>query len=60
MDPDKALEDARAAADNMKAFIENNESLSSCTEDVVDLYLAFEALDGWLSMKGFLPKDWSR
>jgi hypothetical protein len=55
VDPDEALKNARAAiaqirnADEGRVAIEGGEILAD----------AFEALDGWLSKGGFLPKDWT-
>lgn len=60
MDPDEALKNARAAlAAYRKA--QDNESESAIVEEASDeLADAFEALDGWLSKKGFPPRDWDR
>jgi hypothetical protein len=56
MDPDEALKKARAA---LKAFHDAPDAERSMIAGA-DLADAFEALDGWLSKGGFLPRDWQR
>ena len=53
MDPDEALKTARAAA----TYILSNGGHHEQCEELAE---AFEALDGWLSKGGFLPKDWQQ
>lgn len=57
MDPEKALKNARKA---LKKFYEAPGSGTEEGDAAADLAEAFEALDGWLSKKGFLPKAWAR
>ena len=51
MDPNRALEDAREAC-RLHAMRGND------LDAFDDLVEAFEALDHWLSIGGFLPKEW--
>lgn len=48
MDPDKALAELREALQELA-------NDPDAWEDVIE---KFEALDGWLSKGGFLPKAW--
>lgn len=59
MDPNAALADARAAhAALLEQFGPDNVVY---TQDYVEsLMAAFDALDGWLSRGGALPKGWAR
>lgn len=60
MDPDRALANARAALARMRQYDDEcGADYTPATEAADDLAEAFEALDGWLSKGGFLPKDWS-
>ena len=63
MDPEVALKNARAAAEEIRE-IEQRGDVSSMIEDELDaatarLVESFMALDEWISEGGFLPKDWS-
>jgi hypothetical protein len=66
MDPDEALKNAREALAQLRAHQDNNEAPDDASGDaflrlaaIEELVDAFEALDGWLSKGGFLPKDWA-
>ena len=63
MDPDEALKNAREAL----RLIRDKEQEGYRdwggrheAQEFVDLADAFEALDGWLSKGGFLPKAWNK
>jgi hypothetical protein len=56
MDPDKALANARAAL----AAYRSADSSRDAEQAAIDLAEAFEALDEWMSKKGFPPRAWDR
>jgi hypothetical protein len=61
MDPDEALKKAREVVQCIRAMSEDSFHYYNTThpfEAAEDLADAFEALDHWLSIGGFLPKDW--
>lgn len=53
MDPDTALANARAALAAHRANEDND------VDALVELADAFEALDGWLTNRGYLPSAWA-
>jgi len=57
MDPEAALKKIREACDAYRAARElgNNREALMHADNVAD---AFDALDGWLSRGGFVPKAW--
>lgn len=68
MDPDQALKNAREAAQALRRLQDedvdpdgrdSDSDLPDPEEHASTLLEAFEALDGWLSVGGFLPQDWS-
>lgn len=71
MDPNQALQDAREALKEVRRIDESagTVTVGSMEADIVKsasefitatvaLADAFEALDNWLSVGGFLPQDW--
>ena len=56
MDPNEALKNAREA---VQRYNNCNEHVLTRVKESEKLVEAFEALDGWISKGGFLPKDWS-
>lgn len=55
MDPDKALENMRAAIAELETQLLRRNDPYAAMADIVD---AWEALDGWLSKGGYRPEDW--
>lgn len=55
VDPNEALKNAREA---IHQFNNCNEHVLTRAREAEKLVDAFEALDGWLSKGGFLPKAW--
>jgi len=61
MDPEEALRECRRIANKLIEKMDSDEELESLpVHDVNRLIESFQALDGWLTKKGFLPKDWRR
>ena len=62
MDPNTALEEALAACADYLSAVEGTADVGAPTaeEAASNLVNAFEALDGWLSRGGFLPRRWER
>jgi hypothetical protein len=58
MDPNEALRLVRKAFTNMEQAGEDNDP-SRFVMHAEDAREAFDALDGWLSRGGFLPRDWA-
>ena len=59
MDPEQALRDARSACQRYNAACKNPGDTNRRELAAANLVDAFEALDGWLSKGGFLPKAWN-
>src|SRR5574343_2048105 len=66
MDPDKTLKRLREVVQIGKSTFDLTPEETK-VDDLIELFCKaqetielFEALDGWLSKGGFLPKDWSR
>lgn len=59
MDPDKALQIAREAVVKLHADLPFEKDRDDVDDAAGALADAFEALDGWLSKGGFLPKAWT-
>lgn len=62
MDPDKTLEQIREEIRKLRRWMRHpsysdHDNRLSEAEELVDLV---EALDGWLTKGGFLPKDWNK
>ena len=60
MDPDKALEEIRDLCVAIRTLRDDPKSFGDCSCEADELVEYIEALDQWLSGKGFLPKDWNR
>lgn len=59
MDPNVSLAKIREAVGELRQA--DDDGLWSDDSSQIGMLLeSFEALDGWLSTGGFLPKDWSR
>lgn len=56
MDPNECIKELRQLAQ-----MALNETLRGAQADVILARMAelFEALDGWMGKKGFMPKEWS-
>jgi hypothetical protein len=54
LDPDEALKRLRELADKIDS------PFGFDLAEAKDLAIQFQALDGWLTRGGFLPKDWAR
>jgi len=61
MDPNKALETARAELERMDTLGESEDSLDieAAYEAMVAVTEAFRSLDEWISYGGFLPTEWA-
>lgn len=55
MDPDKALENMRAAIAELETQLLRRNDPYAAMADVVE---AWGLLDGWLSKGGYRPEDW--
>jgi hypothetical protein len=55
MDPDKALENMRAAIAELPTQLLRSNDPYAAMADVID---AWETLDSWLSKGGYRPEDW--
>jgi len=70
MDPDKALENMRAAVRCLEALVKGSPlstppiTLASIAQAIIiseaarDMVDHWEALDGWMSKGGYRPEDW--
>jgi hypothetical protein len=60
MDPNKALEQARAELERMDTFGDSDDSLDieAAYDAMVAVTEAFRSLDEWISNGGFLPAAW--
>ena len=58
MDPNKALQEARTCAGEILS--QDDDGVLDDTTQTGSLINAFNALDGWLSVGGFLPDEWKR
>lgn len=56
MDPDEALDKIRTA----RQVIEKETDTAKIDRAIDDVIDGFDALDGWLSNGGFLPRAWNR
>jgi len=54
MDPNKALKTLKEIVNQV-----NNEEDNDVNDQLEDFVRHFDALDGWISNGGFLPKEWS-
>lgn len=59
MDPDETLRLARGAAKELEEALNGPLDLEAIDNAATDLLEYFQALDGWLSKGGFLPKRWT-
>lgn len=58
MDPDANLQETRELVKKIIKDYEGDDGIDP--DDAARLADLVEALDGWLSKKGFLPKEWQR
>ena len=60
MDPEANLKETRELCKKIYKNYEDPDSNGVDQDDAARLVELVEAMDGWLSKKGFLPKDWQR
>lgn len=59
MDPDAALAELRAAIEALKASMRDGASVDYDMSEAADAVIVkHEALDGWLSRGGSIPRAW--
>jgi hypothetical protein len=58
MDPDEALREMRKLSETLIRCGDDHIHLEAYAEDVVRLAELVQAIDGWLSKGGFLPRGW--
>jgi hypothetical protein len=58
LDPNANLEELRSLTASLLEQIDNEEPIDQ--DDAARVLELFEALDGWISRGGFLPRAWKR
>jgi len=60
MDPNACLEQLRALAQELSDAYEDENGNGIDQDDAIAFVECFNAIDDWLTSKGFLPKAWER
>lgn len=59
MDPEQILSDLRSLATAIIDDLGSKAYLNPAESDAVEMAERFQALDGWLTARGFLPAGWA-